>query len=325
MKIKAKLLAVLVILILLAYLGLRDDKLNSYKPTLIVKYINQWPGFKLESLEMLYEVLSEDYNIVSDQKTSDYDLIIDGVFGNKKIENKDAIKIFFTGEAFEPDIGKYDLSIGYSYIDSQKYIRIPLAYMEKGRNGKLITSNLVHQGKCNPKKEYFACFLVGNGTNISWLTKKPYDGVIARDLLFHRLSLYKKVESGGKHLNNRGEPVPMNKTNEFLSNCKFIIAFENQTFPGYITEKPFQAYMAGSVPIYYADKQAVQDINKNSIIFAPDFDSQEALVEYIIKVDNDDALYCKIWNEKLIVDPQKNYEAIKNNLRQKLKEVILKQ
>ncbi|WP_330932951.1 glycosyltransferase family 10 domain-containing protein [Rickettsia canadensis] len=44
--------------------------------------------------------------------------------------------------------------------------------------------------------------------------------------------------------------MPKAKTREWLSKCKFIIAFENKTYKWYVTEKPFQAYLAEAVSIY---------------------------------------------------------------------------
>jgi hypothetical protein len=291
------------------------------KPVLVVKYINQWPGFSIDSLEMLKDLLDEKYKIVNDQNTDNYDLVIDGVFGKEKIKNKHAIKVFFTGEAIKPRIDGYDLSIGYSYINSPNYIRIPLIYMEKGRGGKNISANN-SRDKCNPNKPYFSCFLVSNGTAKSWLTGNEYDGVILRDRLFHQLSLYKRVESGGAHLNNRGEVLAKNKTKEFLSQCKFIIAYENQSFPGYITEKVFQAYDAGAIPIYYSGSEVAKDINVGAVVFAPNFADEVDLVKYIKQVDQDDKLYCDIWNKNLITDPTKNYDVVKEKFRKKLVEVF---
>jgi len=51
------------------------------------------------------------------------------------------------------------------------------------------------------------------------------------------------------------------------------------------------------------------------MIFQGDFAGQDEMVEYIKKVDNDDALYCEIWNERIIVDPSKDYEVVKLKLK----------
>ncbi|WP_232202750.1 glycosyltransferase family 10 domain-containing protein [Rickettsia montanensis] len=74
------------------------------------------------------------------------------------------------------------------------------------------------------------------------------------------------------------------------------MAFENKTYEGYVTEKPFQTYLAGAVPIYYADKSYIKDVNPNAVIFAKDY-SEEDLYNYIISVDKDDEKYYKIYNK----------------------------
>lgn len=289
------------------------------KPILLVKMLNHGHGFKLENLHMLHSILKERYNIIV-TSGKHYDVEIDGPFGNQAIKNKHAIKIYFTGEGVPAKTDAYDLSIGFDYLDQQNYLRIPYFHMTTTDKASRLNAQYIRK-ECQPKKPYFACFLNSNGGSVNGLTGQKFDGVAFRDRLFHRLSLYKRVESGGHHLNNLGFQI--RKTDEFLSKCKFVIAVENQTYRGYITEKVFNAYYNGAIPIYYSDLEAAKDINKQAVIFAPDFTSEEALVDYIKQVDNDDELYCKIWNEKLITDPARNYETIKNQLRKKL-EILLK-
>ncbi|WP_026055016.1 glycosyltransferase family 10 domain-containing protein [Rickettsia sibirica] len=158
------------------------------------------------------------------------------------------------------------------------------------------------RSKYNPNKTYFACFLVSNG-----IEDPENDGCIARNRFFHKLSLYKKVVSGSKYLNTESTIIPKEKTREWLSKCKFVIAFENKTSEGYVTAKPFQAYLAGAVPIiYYADKSYIKDVNPNSVIFAKDY-SEEDLYNNIISVDKDDEKYYKIYNNKIVPASENNY------------------
>ncbi|HJD62068.1 MAG TPA: hypothetical protein LFW14_00415 [Rickettsia endosymbiont of Degeeriella rufa] len=52
-----------------------------------------WSGFTIDELPMIKEVIEESgRKIVIDHKN--YDLIIESVFGQKKISNKNSIKIF---------------------------------------------------------------------------------------------------------------------------------------------------------------------------------------------------------------------------------------
>jgi len=267
-----------------------------------------WPGFTIDELPMIKEIIEESgRTIIIDHEN--YDLIIDSVFGQRKISNKDSIKIFFTGESVRPKLENYDISIGFDYIDHPNYIRIPLYYMYYGNE----INTEYKRSPCNPNKPHFACFLVSGHVD----DPKKFDGCIARSRLFHRLSLYKRVRSGGKYLNTESTIIPKEKTREWLSECKFVIAFENRTYEGYVTEKPFQAYLAGAVPIYYADKSYIKDVNPNAVIFAKDY-SEEDLYNYIISIDQDDKKYCNIYNNQIVPASENNYAIVKDKLKKKL-------
>ncbi|MEY3197461.1 MAG: hypothetical protein RLZZ59_832 [Pseudomonadota bacterium] len=276
---------------------------------------------QLSEVLPLHQIIREKYNIEYVDK--DPHIILHGHLNKHKVPNyPDAIKIFYTGEVFlENDPPKYldnfDLVLGFDFIDKPNYFRLPFQYVYQPIAEK-IRHDYDRKMSCNPKKKHFACFLVSNGGE--WRPGK-FDGASTRTHLFHRLSLYKKVLSGGKYLNNIGSPAP--NTFEFLSQCKFTIAYENTlNYPGYVTEKPFNAWLAGTVPIYNTEPSGLVDLNKNAVIFAGDFKDEEALVDYIIKVDNDDKLYCDIWNKHITNDSSRDYESVKNELRKKVEELF---
>ena len=104
-----------------------------------------------------------------------------------------------------------------------------------------------------------------------------------------RLSKYKKVDCGGGCLNNIGKKV-VNKLN-FQKDYKFCIAYENSCYPGYTTEKILDAYKANCIPIYYGSKTVIKDFNPETFINAHDFENDNDLINYIKKVDTDEALY----------------------------------
>ena len=97
------------------------------------------------------------------------------------------------------------------------------------------------------KKKKFCCMVVSNPN--------------ARERIdfFHQLSEYKKVDSGGRYLNNVGGPVP-NKP-EFIKDYKFVISFENSAYPGYTTEKIVQPMLVNSIPVYWGDPAIQRDFN----------------------------------------------------------------
>jgi FkbM family methyltransferase len=125
-----------------------------------------------------------------------------------------------------------------------------------------------------------------------------------RSEIVNKLSKYKRVDCGGKFMNNIGYVVPrgINCSGkiEHNNNYKFAITFENKEYPGYVTEKMCDAYKSKCIPIYWGTSDVVKDFNKSTFINANDFVSIDELVEYIIKVDNNDELYASYFKEPIL-------------------------
>ncbi len=286
------------------------------KPTLRIRILNR-PSREFIPMLTFDRILKERYNLIY-VKDDSYDLVIDGPHENNPIGNQKAVKFWYTEEAVKPNLKEYDLSIGFDHIDDPKYIRIPYVYVDhfhhKFPQIDINYNRTKVQGKCNAKKPEFACIIVSNATN--------GDGAILRTRLFHKLSLYKKVLSGGRTLNNVGGPIDFVKTLDWMSQCKFVIAYENKDHDGYITEKVFQAYFSGAIPIYYGNKTVLDDINKEAIIYEGDFKTEDELVDYIQKVDQDDELYCNKWDQNIIDKKEKGYQEVYHKLKKKIFEVL---
>ncbi|MCX6751144.1 MAG: glycosyltransferase family 10, partial [Candidatus Pacearchaeota archaeon] len=130
-----------------------------------------------------------------------------------------------------------------------------------------------------------------------------------RNHFFKMLSEYKRIDSPGRCMNNM---LPIGSNNprksrfseswvkekvDFIKPYKFTIAFENCAKPGYVSEKLTHPMLVNSIPIYFGHKDVKRDFNTKSFINASDFKSMEEVIEYIIKIDNDDKLYEKILRE----------------------------
>lgn len=68
---------------------------------------------------------------------------------------------------------------------------------------------------------------------------------------------------------------------EQYSRYQFIIAMENTSTPGYITEKLYNALLAGCIPVYYGDKIAKEIFNPECFINITDFETFESCAKYI--------------------------------------------
>lgn len=223
--------------------------------------------------------------------------------------------VYFTTERGFNDPSLFDLSIGFNYTNHPKYFRLPLYHLYF----KDKISTTYKRGKCNPNKKYWACM-------VSSLSSP---GILKREEVFHSLSKYKQVVSGGKQLNNIGFIVPRDSkenptsTIDFMKDCKFVIAYENAEEDGYTTEKLPQAYIAGAIPIYWGNKLFYKDLNKKAVVYRDDFDSDESMLELLKKLDNNDREYCKVWNEPLITKESQSYKFAMKGLKEKYEKFVL--
>jgi hypothetical protein len=112
-----------------------------------------------------------------------------------------------------------------------------------------------------------------------------------REEFFRQLSKYKKVDAPGKSMNNMpsidstytGDKWTVK--HQFLSQYKFTIAFENYVYPGYQTEKLYDAMLCQSMPVYCGDPNIGEVFNTKSFLYANDFiePNNSGLVKFLEK------------------------------------------
>ncbi len=95
--------------------------------------------------------------------------------------------------------------------------------------------------------------------------------------------------------------------NETYKKYKFSICYENvRDIEGYITEKIFDCFLAGCVPIYLGASNITDHIPSNTFIDKRNFDTYEKLYSYIKNMPDKDYLD-HINNIKLFLTSQKAY------------------
>ena len=80
----------------------------------------------------------------------------------------------------------------------------------------------------------------------------------------------------------------------FLRDYKFTIAFENESHPGYTTEKIVEPMLSDSIPIYWGDPLVGRDFDTRSFLSAHDSRTLDDLVERVIEVDRNPALHLEL-------------------------------
>jgi hypothetical protein len=207
--------------------------------------------FDLEDLSALYQF----------EQSDEPDFIIFGPYGNDIPPKGDYTRIGYFCENIKPDLSICEWAFGVprdEYVNHPNYKRIQW----HGVDPKL----LIKQPASDPEQVWLS---KTKFCNFLYSHKVPY-----REAFFTQLSKYKKVDAPGRSMNNmpgidtfyQGDKWEIKR--QFLSPYKFTIAFENDIFPGYQTEKLYDAMMAGSIPIYCGDPFVGDIFNTKSFINA---------------------------------------------------------
>lgn len=251
------------------------------------------------------------------------DILISSCMGNihnvKKIKAK--CKLFYYGENLDryPPYNNFklleetfDLIVGFKNTDlTKKIIRFPLWLM------------------------YYKFYSWDDSNNILNYIQTKYDenikeknnfgSIIARHdrggqrtIIYNELSKYGQILSPGIYKNNCGSigSTHQDKIN-FISKCKYNICPENSCYEGYFTEKIFQAFEGGTIPLYWAIEHPEPNIiNKNKYCFC-DINNKEKLTENINDVIENSNKYIEgnIFKDDAKNEIQLFYSTLLENIR----------
>jgi len=141
-----------------------------------------------------------------------------------------------------------------------------------------------------------------------------------RDDLVIEIGKYIRLDSLGKcrhgsnmkRMNSSSEQLPVKLSHSSntleniiskqngISNYLFYLAFENTLEPGYVTEKIFDAFVAGTVPVYFGHSDCRQHIpHPKAAIFVDDYRDVATLVEYLNYLSINESAYeeHRIWRK----------------------------
>jgi len=193
--------------------------------------------------------------------------------------------IWYTGENLRPPIDNYDLCFSF---DSDTYgetnVYLPYFYtlldwfedgqmaksLEGNRAGKIVSPKVAASPRISnvADRTDFVCAFVG----------KPYP---TRMRALAALEKFGNVDIYGSAV---GRPVPDKYS--IAKRYKFMLCFENDLFPGYVTEKPLDAWLSGCIPLWYGI-DSVGLLNQSSLLNAAAFDSLEAFVDAVGELNLD--------------------------------------
>lgn len=241
------------------------------------------------------EILTPEYEVeISDEP----DILIYGPYGTglEHYKYNNCIKICWCAEGVVPDFNECDYGIGSfpMTVCDNRYLRVPYyAPSEELVDRPLLGEEALSRKFCN--------FIYSNGNR--------GEGAILRKQFCKELMNYKHVDCPGTILHNmqgnisgRGEKEWMNSKIRFVSDYKFTISFENIKQYGMISEKILTAFQGNSLPIYWGAPDVDDVYSNNSFIDLSNSSSIQEMVEKVIEIDQDDALYLKMLNNNPVSD-----------------------
>lgn len=256
------------------------------------------------------------------------------VFGSKWMMrlNRDDIKIFIARENVHReqwkdyannclDVSAIDLSIGFDYGDTERYMRFPLWIMWLFPPDvdysyiKDWCERINHPKNSSYENRKFCAFLCSHND-------------IGRKDVYEQLSSLDKVDCDGRlfHNNDELKQIYGDDKLRYLLNYRFNLCPENSSAKGYVTEKIFEAIASGCVPIYTGNEGIPPEpeiLNSDAIVYIDmPGDNKEAL-KRIQSLNNDKDAYMAFANQpRLKPDAADHIWAYVQELETRIKSLI---
>lgn len=188
-----------------------------------------------------------------------------------------SLRIWFTGENVRPPFGDWDLYLSFD-LDSlggrNQYF--PLWWESVGCLGAPtfgftsspmnIEALLSSRAPLAAGRRKFVCAFIGNPTPM-------------------RLHTIRALESLGQvDIFGRAAGRPVADKSEVAKEYRYMLAFENDIYPGYVTEKVFEAWSCGTVPLWWGLDPS-KYVNPNALINLADLESVDHLVDEVSKLE----------------------------------------
>lgn len=216
--------------------------------------------------------------------------------------SEDNFNIWFTAENFRPLLdSNFDAFLSYdldTYMGVNQYL--PLWVCRLGPTTLIANETQIAMTR---KREISKNRL----KNFAVVASNPEQ---IRSHFIKNLMKHDEVEIFGK----LGKAI-QNK-NDTLREFNFNICFENDIYPGYVTEKAIEAYRSGCIPVWRGD-DAGQFINKDAIIDVTNMTITEAIQE-VLRISKDPELMIEMKSapllkkiipiEQVVVNLQKSYQ-----------------
>lgn len=272
-----------------------------------VRFVDFWPGFDPRDNFLLNHLKTIGDFTVDDEP----DVLFYSCYGNEYRKFK-IPRLFYSAENLRPDFSACDFAITFDYNSDPRHFRYPLFAVYSDIYDwwpQLLQhrsdSELLEEWQ---KKSKFCAIVVSNGQSQR------------RNDFFRKLNAAKQVDSGGRFMNNVGGPVPDKLA--FIRDYRFVISFENSSYPGYTTEKLVEPLLTGAIPIYWGNPAVAKEFNSDRFLVAQDAANDSHLIDTILAIDKNPELALPYLRQPVFPNNQRSRQLVTETLCQFLSDAL---
>jgi len=222
--------------------------------------------------------------------------------------------VWFTGENIRPPVSDYDLTLSFdldSFGGTNLYFPLILTELNWSEDGVVLGEQGINSRTGLPRmtpsqvaqdrwidpstRPKFACAFVGNPEPI-------------RIRAIEALGAIQEVDVFGSAV---GRPVESKVA--IARSYRFMLCFENDLYPGYVTEKALEAYQTGCVPLWRGlDSSGI--LNPAAVVNAADFVSLREFVARVSMLNSSHVDMQRVTSQPLFSD-RPHLDLVINRLR----------
>ena len=254
------------------------------------------------------------YRFISSHTRSGIDFSKSKYVPNQQPSGRSDFKVFFTGENERPPQGEWDAYLSFDLNSYEgRNVYLPLWW--------ITTTDLLFPTKSPWLGREVTLDEMMADRKSSWASRPKFCVAFigkAYPFRMHAIAALSKIEKvqvyGGIARNTKQTSAETKF--ELAQEYKFVFCFENDLFPGYVTEKAPEAWATGAVPLYWGQDRAGY-LNPDALINADTFSSLEEFVSYVSTVNSSKELWEHHANQKLLLK-RPNVQKIVDLLSEKL-------
>ncbi len=212
------------------------------------------------------------------------------------------------------------MAVGFEKFNASNCLRVPLGLIFRLGNLDLDITELersIAEINAARNTKRYECVVINS--HDFWNTRTP---------IYNLLKNVLEIKCAGKWNRNTDELQTLynNDKCKYVNEFMFNICPENVNKFNYVTEKLFDAFIAGSIPIYYGSDNRPEPgiINPSAVLFFDPKSDNAELVKEVRRLKSDDAYYDKFMRqEKLFAKPAVEFiQSTLEELARRLREML---